>query len=175
MAMLFLVAGCSRTQIDFAEYLLPTKNLIVETRYGEVHDKATYIINGNVVTETRETLEPASLKGVTMKKWEIEEDGIYLTVKNFLTGEVEKRKYANREVFIREGTILNINGGDYSVLGVDQTLDSVIGKLYPCIVVKKTSKRGYEKNSYCKGYGEIQGEMKYGKDEASVEKVISIK
>jgi len=174
--MLVFVAGCSSgTKIDFAEYLLPTKNLIVESKYGEVHSKATYVVEGKTILEARETLAPSSLKGVIVKKWDIEDDGIYLTVKDMFTGDKIKRKYADRELSISKGTVMNINGGEYSVLDMGQTIDSIIGKLSPCIIVKKDSKRGSSKRTYCKGYGEMQSEENSTGDEPAIVEIVSIK
>ncbi len=167
----------SGKKIDFAEYLFPSKNLVVEERYGEVHTKSFWIVgwsDGSFIKKV-ETLAPADIRGTTEIKFNIESDGIYITSRSMLTGEVQKRKYAERELFVRKGTSVIINGGEYSVLELDQMIDSVVGKLSPCIMVKKENKRGYEKHTYCKNYGEMQSEMKYGKDEASVVKVISIK
>ena len=76
---------------------------------------------------------------------------------------------------IKESGKTTINGGEYDIVAVDALVDTVIGKLSPCIVVKINRKRGYSTSTYCKGYGQMQGEENSPGYASSILKVISIK
>jgi len=176
-SMLLLAVGCSSSKkIDFAEYLFPDKNLIVEEKYGEVHTKSSWFVgwsDGSFIKKV-ETLAPADIRGTTEVKWNIEGDEIYITSRDLFTGELKKRKYADR--YIKESGKVTKDGGEYDIVTVDASVDTVIGKLSPCIVVKIERKRGYSKSTYCKGYGEMQSEENSSPGyAASIVKVISIK